>query len=359
MSKKRNEVGKEIGGGSESRLSAFSELLRSISKVLWTVAVLILVAGLGKLFIFKSTDNSGIKKTVEKPLLEKINWEMVNEEIKSSLEKSRIHAEKVASMDLDKWIHGLMLRVDEEFLPWYFDYWTQQKMGIEGLLAQIWHWVDDESPTAAEKITEDVQRQFSAKVLRPQIAQLELERIVNKTVAEYSKSLSGDLSKLPKKFNIKRADWDRYITDISVMTSSVEAGREISISLKVLAGAGAGGIALIFRTIKPLLTKIGSKISGRMATGIAAKMAAKTGGKVALRSGGKFLGSIIAIGIIVWDVWDHYRTKQRAMPVLRRNIKDYLLELKNSILTDTDFGIMTVIHKMEIKIVSGLREKTI
>lgn len=340
-------------------LNSISELLRSISKVLWTIAFLILVAGLGKLLIFRSSEKISHPDKVEKPVLEKIDWRMVNRDIKLGLEKSRKHVEELASKDLDKWTQKLMIRVDEDFLPWYFSYWTQQKMGLEGLLAQIWHWVDSDSSTAAEKITEDVQEEFSSKVLRPQIAQLELERIINIVVAEYSKNLSFNLEKIPKKYNIKKVDWDRYINDISVMTGNVEAGREISISLKVLTGAGVGGLFLMFRSIKPLISRVGAKLSGKMSAKFAAGMATKTGGKVAFRSGGRFIGSIIAIGIIIWDVWDHFRTKKKAMPILRRNIKDYLVELKKSILNDPDFGIMTVIHRLESKIVLGLKDNPI
>jgi len=357
MPNKKEESEKKENGSHSNSIYAFSELLRSISKVLWTAAILILFIGLGKLFIFRSSKSSSPKKTVQKTVLEKIDWGNVNDDIRMSLEKSRKYAESIASKELTQWVDRLMSRVDDDFLPWYFDYWTQQKMGLEGLIAQIWHWVDSDSPTAAEKITEDVQSEFSSKVLRPQIAQLELERIVNKTVGEYSKSLSDNLNKIPGKYNIKRADWERYIGDISVMTGNVDAGRSVSISLKVLTGVGAGGLYLMFRSIKPVISKIGAKISTKMSAKFAARMATKTGGKVAYKAGGKFLGSIIAIGIIIWDVWDHFNTKKKAMPVLRRNIRDYLIELKRSVLTDPDYGVMTVIHRMELGIVSELKDR--
>ncbi len=344
--------GNKIKG--KNTLGNISELLRAVSKVLWTIAILILVAGVGKLIFFKSSAKIPDRREIEKPVLEKIDWEGVNKEIRSSLERSRKSAENRASELLDNWIGRLMKRVDNNFLPWYFGYWTQQKMGLDALLAQIWHWVDSGSPSAAEKITEEVQDEFSSRVLRPQIAQMELERIINSIVAGYSKSLSGDLDKIPVKYQIKRADWERYISDISRMAGNVEASREVSVSLKVLTGAGAGGLFLLFRAIKPVISKIGAKLSAKMSTKFASKLATKTGSKVALKSGGKFIGSIIAIGIIIWDVWDHYSTKKRALPVLKQNIKDYFTELKFSILRDPGYGIMTVIHKLELKIVNSL-----
>jgi hypothetical protein len=100
-------------------------------------------------------------------------------------------------------------------------------------------------------------------------------------------------------------------------------------------------------SLRPIISKIGAKISTKLAAKSAAKMAAKTGGKVAAKTGGKFLGTIIAVGIIIWDVWDHYATKKKAKPVLRQNIYDYLKEVKKSILYDPEYGIMTIIYQME------------
>ena len=59
------------------------------------------------------------------------------------------------------------------------------------------------------------------------------------------------------------------------------------------------------------------------------------------------MGAIVAIGIIIWDVWDHHATKSKAKPILRKNIYDYLNEVKESILHDPSYGIMTIIYEME------------
>ena len=144
---------------------------------------------------------------------------------------------------------------------------------------------------------------------------------------------------------------------MAVITKSVEGNREISLSLKALVGAGAGGALLLFRSLKPVLSKIGAGISAKLTSKAAAKMATKTGGKVAVRAGGKFVGTFIAVGIIIWDVWDHYATKKKARPVLKKNINDYFIELKRSILHDPDYGVMTVIFRMEGNIVETLKSE--
>ncbi|MCP4213498.1 MAG: hypothetical protein GY765_02525 [bacterium] len=329
------------------RIRAWSELLKSLNKFLWVIVIVIVLAALGKMFLFKKDTTYRKPVTIEKPILEEIDWSLVDKEVRQMMKAAREETETLAAGKLDRWISRNMDRVDNDFLDWYFSYWTQQKLGLKGLLAQVIHWVDDDNPTPAEKMTEEVQQEFSNRVLRPQIAQLQLERIINEIVSHYTGVLKGKLTSIPQKYKIKSAEWDRYVADLSVMVKNVEANRHVSLPMKVLVGTAAGGTLLMVNSLKPVITKIAGRISSRLAAKTAAKMAAKTGGKVAAKAGGKFLGTIIAVGIIVWDVWDHYDTKKKALPVLRQNIADYLLEIKHSLLHDPAYGIMTIIHQME------------
>lgn len=336
------------------RLYAWSALLRSVSKLLWVFVIMIVLVAVGKIFVFKSAKKDLPPKPIQKRVVPQVDWSQVNKEVETILLGARRKTAATASAKLDQWIDKNMQRVDDDFLEWYFSYWTQQQIGLKSLLYQVIHWVDGDQPTAAEKITQQVQEEFANRVLRPQIAQMEVERIVGESVSTYAESLRSDLRKIPEKYEIKTADWERYIGDIAVMVKNVDAGRQTSLPLKALVGATAGGVVVMFRSLRPIIARIGSRISARLSGKAAAGMATKTGGKVAARVGGKFLGSIIAVGIIIWDVWDHYQTKKKAKPVLRQNIFDYFQEVKQAILHDGEFGLMTVIYGMEQSILAHL-----
>jgi hypothetical protein len=337
--------------GKSRRISAWGEFLRSFSKVLWVLVILIVLGVLGKTLLFKKSGSGDRSRQItKKPVITKVDWTRINRDVQSAMSKTRLHIQELAAEKLNVWIKNQMKRVDGDFLPWYFSYWTQQKIGLKSLMYQVLNWVDSDNPPPAERITEEVQEEFASRVLRPQIAQLEVERILTEVITEYSTRLSREFKKIPGEYHIKQADWDRYLQDIAVMVKNVEANRQTSLSLKAIAGVTAGGMVLMFRSIKPLITRIGSRISSKMAAKAASRMATKTGGKVAAKLGGRFIGTIIAVGIIIWDVWDHFQTKKKALPVLRQNIQDYLNEVRESILHDPEFGIMTIIYEMELSI---------
>ena len=78
---------------------------------------------------------------------------------------------------------------------------------------------------------------------------------------------------------------------------------------------------------------------------------------MAAKVGGEAVGEIVGLVIILWDVADHYRTKRTELPILRRNIADYLEQVKRSLLHDPEHGIITALDQTETTIASSLRQR--
>jgi hypothetical protein len=266
-------------------------------------------------------------------------------------------AETTAAQKLGAWAAALMRRVDDDFLEWYFSYWTQQKLGVKG----AWRWTLDrvigEDSEFAEHVTEQIQEEFAWRVLRPEEAQRELEQIAHAALETYSRELQAQLLDIPEQHQIPRPEWEGYLQDIAVLTSASEGNRRVSLSLKaVTAGSVGGGIVLATALAAPL-QNLGSKTSTKLAAKAAGQVASKTGARVASRAGGKLLGLIIGIGIVIWEVWDHEQTKNIEQPRLRQTIVDYFEEVKKSLLYDPETGMIAMLDMMEKNIVSSLRTR--
>ncbi|BAZ81831.1 hypothetical protein PN497_17900 [Sphaerospermopsis kisseleviana CS-549] len=68
----------------------------------------------------------------------------------------------------------------------------------------------------------------------------------------------------------------------------------------------------------------------------------------------ELLNPIAGLGIIVWDVWDHYHTVQLERPILRANLESYLNEVKESLLNDPENGILSSVNKFHDGILNSL-----
>jgi hypothetical protein len=354
-----------------SRLAIWSRFLDSLSKLLgrvaWLIVLIIILASLGRLYLNKPDDSGADTaqkphgKTrsdapVSKPIVTpSIPVEALNQGILDALKSARESAESYANKRIDAWIAQLMQRVDSDFLEWYFGYWNQQLIGLKGLYNGLKHSINDSAPTAEEKFTQQVQEEFAKRVLRPEIAQMELESLAQEVVNNYAAALHDQLKDMPARFNLPREDWERHLDNIAAMTSRTEGNREVGLSLKAITVSATAGTLALGKAMMPVVKKVTGQVSGKLAGKAAAKMAAKTGSKVAAKAGGELLGPIVAIGIIAWDYWDHTKTKEHGKPVLRQNIADYFAQLKQSLLHDNESGLITAITRIESSLGESLK----
>jgi hypothetical protein len=279
------------------------------------------------------------------------NHNEIDRAVVTALNKAHTDAESFASEQLDVWVDELMARVDTSFLDWYFNYFNQKKLEFSTpfvwLSSAVAHRIDTSNPSPGQKVaenfTEDFQSEFAKRVLRPKIAQLELETITRETINLYVSQLGNNISHIQASYQIPQGEWERYLGDIAVTINDTE-GNISNLSLKLLAG---GSTYLLAKAMMPIVTKVGSKVAVSFAGKATAKMAAKTGGAVAGKIGAEFLDPIVGIGIIIWDVWDYHHTVAVERPILREAILNYLQEVKLSMLENSENGIMAAINQLE------------
>ncbi|MCC3420453.1 MAG: hypothetical protein JGK28_21715, partial [Microcoleus sp. PH2017_07_MST_O_A] len=261
-----------------------------------------------------------------------------------------------ASKELDKWETEVIARVDNSFLDWYFDYFNQKKMEFtvpfNFVKSAVLNRFDMTAASRAvsEKLTEDFQREFANRVLVPKNAQLKFQLITQDTANLYIAEVSKNVKVVQNNYNIPQVQWDKYLNDIATTIS--DKGNVSNLSLKVLVGGSGYLIA------KPLIlgvaTKVGSKVTAKVASKAAAKIATKTGGTVASQLGVGLIDPIVGVGIIMWDLWDYNHTVTIERPILREHLVSYLKDVKKSLLTNPETGIMAAIYQLESGILKSL-----
>ena len=370
-----NQVNRTQSSSSKSpeKIKAWSQLISSVANLLnslapwiWaTVLIVVIIPLFGKLFIaniFESSEIDQSEPNQEVVVNPSPNWDEIDEAVITSLQEARQSAENYADQELEIWVDDLMARVDSNFLDWYFGYFNQKQIEYKsfftGINANLQSWlnISNNQPEEkiAEEITEDFQTEFAKRVLRPQIAQLQLERITNETIRHYLNQVQDNLQEIPVKYQVPNGDWNRYLNDISVNIYDTE-GEPSSFSLKALTGGGA------YFALKPIIgpkipaisSKVVSKIAGKTGT----KIATKTGGVVAGKIGTALLDTTVGVGIILWDIWDNKNTASVEKPIMRENIADYLQQVKDSLLYNSDNGIMTAVDNVQDTLIESVRSQ--
>jgi hypothetical protein len=346
------------------RLKALTQLIRSISPLIWaTVLAIVLIPLGGKYLMGQSADfghllaaqrrSAPIETTVQST-----DWSVVDRSIATALQSAKAIAQDYAAIELAQWSSELEPRVDG-FLDWYFDFFQQKGMEFSTPFvwgyASLWHRLNPTAITGEAavvgRLNDQFQREFAKQVLVPQTAQLRLERITNQTVDRYLTALNQQIGAIQSHYKIPQANWERYLGDIALTIG--QEGSISHLSLKTLAGGGT------YLAAKPLLAaliaKLSSKASAKVVGAAAAKVAAKTGGVVAAELGAAILDPVVGIGIILWDVLDYQQTVQHDRPVLKANVMAYLQEIQQMLLTQPETGVMSAVQQLEQGILKSLR----
>lgn len=341
--------------GKTGRITAWGRLIRALGLLIWSIIGFIILA-YGGYYLFikdsRTADHSPAARAVPKEgRLPPIYGEL-DKAVADALEEARVEARNYALAQLNEWEGELRLRVDNDFLEWYFSYWNTQVRGAKALADGVKNWVDSGQPSAQERMTEEFQKEFTVRVLQPKTSQLQLERIQRETLVRFLSHFRQALDEIPKKYSIAAPAWERYINDVSEQSALIEPGRKVPVTLKTVYAASAGGTLLLASKILTafkggISAGVATKLAGKMAGQAGAKIAAKTGGKVAGKLGGEFLGPIVGVGIIVWDIWDHYDTVKENKPLLRENIMRFLDEMKLAVLDDPASGVMSPVYQIE------------
>ncbi|MBW4433841.1 MAG: hypothetical protein KME28_19535 [Pelatocladus maniniholoensis HA4357-MV3] len=338
------------------RIRAWSEFIKSITPYVWVaVIIIVLIPLLGKFLIAGSSPQDQV---ITQPIKDKVVIvekkappSGIEDAIATAITNAHSQSQSFASAKLDQWVDELMTRVDHSFLDWYFNYFNQKKLEFSTpfvwLTSAVTHWTNANNPSptqaVAEKLTENFQTEFAKRVLRPKVAQLELENITKDTIDFYVAHLSQNIADIQSSYKIPQGDWERYLGDIAITVNDTE-GNISNLSLKILTG---GSAYLLTKAMIPTVTKVGSKLVTSFAGKAGAKMAAKTGGAVAAKLGAELLDPIVGVGIIIWDVWDFNHTVAVEKPILRDAISDYLQQVKLSLLDNPENGIMSAINQVE------------
>lgn len=359
------------------RILALSQFIKSISPIIWTFVILIVVISVwgkisidsigGKYTHHSHDDISNGRVEITVPSIPP----QINSDLILALRNARAKSETYASEKLDEWINQLRERVDNDFLNWYFNYFTQLDIGFQAIITDFSSLIvrgfnplqSTPEVQKAEKLTEEFQREFTRRVLKPEIAQIKLERFTRETINTYVSELGEQLAGIQSEYKIPQADWERYLSGVST-TIRQSTGNNQDLSLRVLS---RGTEYLVALPLSKATVKLGSGLATKFAENAAAKASAKATAKIttkiSTKAAGKVAGEfsiptlstiglelidpLAAVGILAWDVWDNYHTAQVQRPKMREAIFEYLDEMKQVLLYNPHDSIMSTIYSFE------------
>ena len=297
------------------------------------------------------------------PVNSSIDLAQLDSEVIKAIRNAHDSTEDFAIEELEIWVNNLMKKVDDEFLNWYFSYFNQKAMEFGVPFAWMAFGVDflnvlkqeDEKSLNANQIIKkrmikDFVDKFNALVIKPEEAQKFLLQLAERTERNYASALGMKLASTKNCYNISDQEWEKYSSSLAsliyVTGNSQSSLNPSSFTSKLTTDT------VIFST-----AVVGGKLALTIASKVAAKIAGKAAGAMIAKVSAQLLDPALALGILIWDVWDYDNMVKESKPVLRQNILDYLNEVKWSLLKAPENSIMASINEVESKIIAALESR--
>ena len=348
---------------SDSTSRALNDSRKFVSTIIWGFVALVATVIGTIYFNGNSAEAPAPQVAIEPPppVLQRVTdatRDSLYRSIRLSMNESRAEAHEYAETSMKEWTDQLKMRVEGDFLDWYFDYVQQQKMGLMYLGNKAkGAWVGDEN-LAENELMKYIEAEFANQVIRPEIAKYEIEQIAEKTAQIYVQTLQDRLVEIPIEYNLTDEEWQQYLDDITQITYNTEGNRDFPFALKTLYGAGAFGAAAITskvaRGIGRSTANAGSKVVGRTAGAVAVNASAKMGKQAGRKVAGKVLGAAIGVGLVIWEIWDYNETVAVERPKLSQQLKDYVDQVEDELLYDAETGVMTVVDDIEAEVLGTM-----
>ena len=331
--------------------------MKVLLAAVWTLIVIVVWVGLVWPNIHPSEVVARQRRAGEIPVRAVINREVIAADILAAVDAAKAKAMTHAAGDLTAWTAELAASAEDDFVPWYFGYFTQQALALEGLYNQVRNLFVKDGPSAADAVRKRIDREFAARVLSPEMADRRYERVVRDAVSLFVEDVRVRVAAIPVKYNIPASEWQSYIADAGGILGNVEGNRSVRLSVKAATVPVAAGTVVAGKVCAEFCKNVVSRMSAKLAGTTAEVLAPEAGaaaGESAAVCGEGLAGPVIGLAIAGWDVADHYYTAHENAPVMIENIKKLLAELRETLLNDPVTGVKGVLNTLEDKILSSL-----
>jgi len=290
-------------------------------------------------------------------------WYEVDKALAEAFQQAYAVTEEFARDELDSWENELLDKVDREFLGWYFNYfnkkamefgipfvWLAFKVDFMDLLKKEDEKTSNSGQIIQQRMIHDFNRKFSQLVLNEE-AERSLKKIVDRVAKNYTASIGVKFSLVKADFQVPETDWNQHLDAISHLIYNTGTGNSTLSS-------NSFNSNLLTKVLTFTTITIGGKLAAKFAVKAGSSLAAKASGALAVKVGAQLLDPLLAIGFLVWDVWDYQHMVAQSKPALRKNIEDYLNQMKSSILEDdASAGILDAIQEVQNKLLSSLASR--
>ena len=143
-------------------------------------------------------------------------WRQVDRDIAAASRAASAQAREHALTAMQRWMELVYRETDEEFIPWFSSYWTQQWLSIK----VSWYKLsaDGEQDPTVNRLALYLQEQYQGIVLEPVAEQIEPKQIMEGSTRLYVRQLQHHVPGIGQRHGVPEEQFEQRLKDIPAIT---------------------------------------------------------------------------------------------------------------------------------------------
>lgn len=289
-------------------------------------------------------------------------WRQVDSELLDASRSATAQAEVYAQGSMEHWRTRVYQQTDEQFIPWFSGYWTQEWLSLK----VGWYSLNSrgDAGQASGRLAAYLQEQYQERVLAPVALEIDADEITGEAMEFYVQLLRQQLAQIGQRYQLPTPRLDQHLDQVLAIDLGPAAEQRASLTqllrvepiarlpaygplLRQIRGTAAAGQGTPAPGVSQVAQVTSEKIQAQFATrGVAGAVAAAVG---------RVAGALISVGVagVRALVQDHDRDGVQAQT--RRDLGAAFDQAWSRQLHDPEHGVLAGVYYLGRQIESQLQ----
>lgn len=285
------------------------------------------------------------------PQVSESTWWQVDNDISAASLAAKADAKALAETAMERWRGRVYDFTEEDFIPWFTSYWTQQWLAVK----IAWYKIGggDGADPAVQRLAQYLREQYHDRVLEPVAEEVNPDTVRVLATAQYVQRLAQNLRDIPQRHGVHLDQFEQRLASIPAIDLSspehtaslyqlvrADPVTDLAAYAALLAhigkAAGGEGAEPSSERISPVARRTSEKLAGRIAASGGASAAAAAVGGVA--------GLVISLGAVGIGAIAHTNDQPEMEAQVRESLDAAADEMWLVLTEDPVVGVMSGVN---------------
>nr|WP_262415207.1 hypothetical protein [Pseudomonas fluorescens] len=232
-------------------------------------------------------------------------WQQIDREIVNASRQATEQVKVFARGSMEHWRIRVYEQTEENFIPWFSSYWTQEWLSMK----VSWYTISasGEQDTSAKRLADYLLEQYQERVLAPVAVEIDPDAILGQSTAFYAQLMAQQMPVIAQRHGVPIAQLNGRLQKIPAIALGPPPARDASLYQvvsteplntlpayaalidKIHTDGGSKGVASTESAMAPVAKRASQRMEAEMAPRGAASAVAAAAGKLA--------GALISVGV--------------------------------------------------------------